>query len=92
MTQCEDSLQAVAHVPPSVQNVYCTLYGHDPMTGQQLRDTTGLPRRTVYAALQRLKEIGVLRERPSLRDTRQTYYSITGPAQTLSSETATAAA
>jgi DNA-binding MarR family transcriptional regulator len=78
MSSCEDSLRAVARVPPSVQSVYCTLYGHDPMTGQQLREQTGLPRRTVYAALQRLKEVGVLRERPSLRDTRQTYYWVAG--------------
>lgn len=81
MTICQDSLESVAHVPPSVQSVYCTMYGHDPMTGQQLRETTGLPRRTVYAALQKLKELDLLRERPSLRDTRQTYYWIAAPTQ-----------
>jgi hypothetical protein len=41
----------------------------------------------VYAALQKLKELGVLKERASLRDTRQTYYWVAGeinatPAQT----------
>ena len=87
MTQCQDSLSRVAHVPASVQSVYCALYGHDPMTGQQLRESTHLPRRTVYAALQKLKELGVLKERASLRDTRQTYYWVAGeinatPAQT----------
>lgn len=75
---CRDSLAAVAKVPPSVQSVYCAMYGHPPMTGQQLREQTHLPRRTVYAALQKLKELGVLSERPSLRDTRQTYYWVPG--------------
>lgn len=46
------------------------------MTGQQLRQSTGLPRRTVYEALRRLKQIGLLGERASLKDTRQTYFWI----------------
>jgi predicted transcriptional regulator len=75
---CQESLQAVAHVAPSVQTVYCTLYGHEPMTGRQLRDATNLPRRTIYAALQRLKELDVVKERASLRDTRQTFYWVAG--------------
>lgn len=75
---CRDALASVAKVPPSVQNVYCALYGQVPMTGQQLREATHLPRRTVYAALQKLKELGMLHERPSLRDTRQTYYWVAG--------------
>lgn len=75
-TLCHDSLQSIARVPGSVQTVYCAMFGHDAMTGQQLRETTQLPRRTVYAALQTLKQLGVLKERPSLRDTRQTYYWI----------------
>lgn len=71
---CRDALASVAKVPPSVQSVYCAMYGHAPMTGAQLRESTHLPRRTIYAALQKLKELGMLNERPSLRDTRQTYY------------------
>jgi predicted transcriptional regulator len=71
---CKESLQSVAQVPPSVQTVYCAMYGQKPMTGRQLRDATHLPRRTIYAALQRLRELGVIQERASLRDTRQTYY------------------
>lgn len=81
MTSCQDSLQAVAHVPPSVQTVYCTLYGQQPMTGRQLRDATHLPRRTIYAALHRLRELGVIQERASLRDTRQTFYWVAGKAE-----------
>jgi len=75
---CKTELEAVAHVPPSVQTVYCALYGHEPMTGRQLRDATNLPRRTIYAALQRLKELRVVQERASLRDTRQTFYWVAG--------------
>jgi hypothetical protein len=77
-TACQDSLEAVAHVPPSVQTVYCAMYGQKPMTGRQLRDATQLPRRTIYAALQRLRELGVIQERASLRDTRQTFYWVAG--------------
>src|SRR5687768_17208192 len=75
---CRQALAAVGHVPPSVQTVYCAMYGHQPMTGRQLRDATHLPRRTIYAALQRLKELDVVKERASLRDTRQTYYWVAG--------------
>ena len=78
MTVCQDSLSAVAKVPPSVQTVYCALYGHEPMTGRQLRDATHLPRRTIYAALQRLKQLDVVKERASLRDTRMTFYWVAG--------------
>lgn len=75
---CRQALESVAHVPPSVQTVYCAMYGHQPMTGRQLRDATHLPRRTIYAALQRLKELDVVKERASLRDTRQTFYWVAG--------------
>jgi hypothetical protein len=51
------------------------------MTGRQLRDATNLPRRTIYAALQRLKELRVVSERASLRDTRQTFYWVSGSEQ-----------
>jgi predicted transcriptional regulator len=83
---CKDTLERVAHVPPSVQTVYCAMYGHQPMTGRQLRDATHLPRRTIYAALQRLKELDVVKERASLRDTRMTYYWVAGVPVTDSSE------
>jgi predicted transcriptional regulator len=71
---CADTIRSLPHVPPSVQTVLCTLVDHDPMTGQEIRESTGLPRRTVYAALKTLKALGILRERASLKDTRQTYF------------------
>ncbi len=61
-------------VPASVQAVLNTLNHHKPMTGKQLREATGLPRRTIYTALRRLREMGLLEEQASLRDTRQTYF------------------
>jgi DNA-binding MarR family transcriptional regulator len=74
MTTCQEVIHGLPHLAPSVQTVLCALYERHPLTGQQIRETTGLPRRTVYAALQRLKEVGVLQERVSLRDTRQSYF------------------
>lgn len=62
------------HLTSSALAILRQLAGHAPMTGKQIREATGLPRRTVYTALQRLRELGVLRERQSLRDTRQTYF------------------
>lgn len=63
-------------VPASVQAIVSQLTGNAPMTGKQIREATGLPRRTVYTALRRLREMGLLEERQSLRDTRQTYFWI----------------
>ncbi|MFO1535602.1 MAG: helix-turn-helix domain-containing protein [Thermoplasmatota archaeon] len=60
-------------VAPSVQTVLGTLRAHEPMTSADIQATTGLPRRTVYAALRTLRGLGVLMERPSLRDMRQSY-------------------
>ena len=60
--------------PASVQVIIHQLAGHPPMTGKQIREATGLPRRTVYTALRRLREMGMLQERSSLKDTRQTYF------------------
>ncbi|HLF16132.1 MAG TPA: helix-turn-helix domain-containing protein [Candidatus Thermoplasmatota archaeon] len=61
-------------VPASVETILRELGGHPPMTGKQIREATGLPRRTVYTALRRLREMGLLKEQASLRDTRQTYF------------------
>lgn len=80
MTDCSDVAKTLPHVPPSVRAVLCTLVEHDPMTGAELRESTGLPRRTIYEALRTLRTLGVLQERVSLRDTRQTYFWVaTGP-------------
>ena len=68
-------------LPPTVKTVADLLAHHAAMTGAQIREETGLPRRTVYSALQRLKALGILRERPSLKDTRQTYFWISEAAQ-----------
>ncbi|MEA3202674.1 MAG: Sugar-specific transcriptional regulator TrmB [Thermoplasmata archaeon] len=77
---CQDTLQNLPPVPVSVQTILCQLYGHTPMTGKQLREATGLPRRTIYTALSKLRDLGLLQERQSLRDTRQTYFWVPAPA------------
>lgn len=71
---CKSELAHLPDVPPSAQEIFCALYGHEPMTGQQIREETGMPRRTIYSALRKLRELGVLNSRLSLRDTRQTYF------------------
>lgn len=70
----DDSEHKLAQVPASAQAILEQLAGHPPMTGKEIREATGLPRRTVYTALRRLREMGLLREQASLRDTRQTYF------------------
>jgi biotin operon repressor len=67
-------LPAPQMLPSSVVAVLDALATKAPMTGKELREFTGLPRRTTYTALRRLREMGVLHEKASLRDTRQTYY------------------
>lgn len=63
-------------LPNSVKVVLGALQGSRPLTGKDLQVMCGLPRRTIYTALVRLREEGILRERRSLRDTRQTYFWI----------------
>jgi len=48
------------------------------MTGADLRVVSGLPRRTIYEALRTLRERGVVKERQSLRDTRQKFFWLVG--------------
>jgi DNA-binding transcriptional regulator GbsR (MarR family) len=71
MDQAMPDLQAA---PASVQAIVHQLVERSPMTGKEIREATGLPRRTVYTALRRLREMGLLQERSSLKDTRQTYF------------------
>lgn len=78
MEPCKSELASMTNAPPSVQAVYCAMYGHEPMTGASLQEETGLARRTVYSALKKLKEIGVLKEQLSLRDSRQTFFWLEG--------------
>src|SRR5688572_26080445 len=68
--------------PASVQAIVHQLAERAPMTGKEIREATGLPRRTVYTALRRLREMGLLQERSSLKDTRQTYFWLSGEAAT----------
>ena len=60
--------------PPSVRLVLGALRESGRLTGAQLRQRSGLPRRTVYQALRLLRERGAVRHRKSLQDTRQSYF------------------
>ena len=85
-TKCEELVEAHPGLPESSQKVLCELTGGDPLTGKDLRDRTGLPRRTLYTALQRLQEAGAIEARTSLRDSRQTYYWLADPKPQLGHE------
>lgn len=69
----KDDAPSVRRDTPSVRAVSAALGGH-PLTAADIRQVSGLPRRTVYAALRVLDDRGVLRQRGSLHDTRQTFY------------------
>ena len=47
-----------------------------PVTNKTIREATGISRRAVYDALQRLVAEGAVKWKPSLQDTRQKYYAI----------------
>lgn len=72
-TNC-DAAQLLPDAPDSVKAVLCTLEDHQPRTNRALQEETGLPRRTLYTALQRLKDEGLVKQRISLADTRQSYF------------------
>ena len=58
----------------SVRSVLALLQTDHALTGKEIRTRSGLPRRTVYSALRVLRRHGLLLQRPSLRDTRQTLF------------------
>ncbi|MHB1262000.1 MAG: helix-turn-helix domain-containing protein [Thermoplasmatota archaeon] len=60
--------------PPSVRAILGALHARQRLTGADLREVSGLPRRTVYQALRILRERGDVQQRKSLHDTRQTYF------------------
>ncbi len=46
-------------------------------TNKDLIVRIGLPRRTIYSSLRRLREFGLVRMRPCLTDTRKSWHSLT---------------
>lgn len=63
-------------LPASAVTLLGILASRGPSTHKQLVDTAPIPPRTVRYALQRLKDAGHVIERPSLRDSRQSYYTL----------------
>lgn len=69
-----DAAHLIPDAPDSVKTVLCALEDHEPATNKTLQEKTGLPRRTLYTALQKLQAQGLVKRQISLRDTRQTYF------------------
>lgn len=65
--------QTLPRDAPSVRAVRLAL-AHGALTAADIRLASGLPRRTVYAALRVLEGRGSLGQRGSLHDSRQTFY------------------
>ena len=61
-------------LPPSAVTVLGLLATRGPLTHKQLTQTAPIPARTVRFALARLRDEGRVLERPSFRDSRQSYY------------------
>lgn len=68
--------EALVGMPRAVHGVYIALR-KGPMTQKELRQVTGHARRTVYGALRRLEDLGLITVHPDLRDTRQSRYVLT---------------
>ncbi|HVM44336.1 MAG TPA: helix-turn-helix domain-containing protein [Candidatus Thermoplasmatota archaeon] len=61
-------------LPPSAVAVLSLLASRGPLTHKALVESAPIPPRTVRYALARLKQEGRVLERPSFRDSRQSYY------------------
>lgn len=61
-------------LPPSAVTVLGILATRGPLTHKALVQNAPIPERTVRFALDRLVKAGRVVERPSLRDSRQSYY------------------
>lgn len=72
--ECDQASQTIPHAPPSAKHVLCTLLEESPLTMKDIQTRSGLARRTVYGAVRTLRDLGLLAERPNLRDTRQTLF------------------
>lgn len=66
-------------LPPSAEVVLQVLAANGPLTHKALVEATPIPARTVRFALQRLVEAGRVHEKPSFRDSRQSYYRVALP-------------
>ena len=61
-------------LPPSAVTVLSLLASRGPLTHKALIEAAPIPARTVRFALSRLITEGRVLERPSFRDSRQSYY------------------
>ena len=74
--------EALEDLPPSAKLVYKVLEYNGPLTQKGIVEESMLSARTVRYALERLDEIGVVKEDVYFADARQNLYEITeGPAE-----------
>lgn len=64
------------NAPPSSKYIYKLLQYEGPMTHKELVDSSMLPARTVRSALNHLVKNGLIVQQTSIRDTRQSIYSV----------------
>ena len=72
----ELDLHYLEGAPPSAKYIFKLLLSEGEMTQKEIIESTGLPNRTVRNALRILKEKGVIRQRPYLKDARQSIYFV----------------
>jgi len=72
----KDQAIDIRHLPPSAKLLYKILESGRHMTQKELIIETSLSSRTVRYALRRLKEEGVIIERHSFIDARQSFYGL----------------
>lgn len=71
---CDNLVRRNDDLPRSAESVLSALCEEGPLTMSDLQARCGLARRTVYGAVRRLRERGLLQAQTSLRDTRQTFF------------------
>lgn len=72
-TRPDDSLD---DLPPSAKFVHYVLDADGPLTQQEITEETRLIGRTVRYALNRLADVGLIVDRPSTKDARQSLYDV----------------
>lgn len=71
----------ILHFTPSQKKILSALADLGRATKKDLVTKVGLPRRTIYQAI-RTMPANLIHEAPSLKDTRQSFFSLTEKART----------
>jgi len=74
----ESDGEEISDLPPSAKLVYKVLEYDGPLTQKGIVEESMLSARTVRYALERLDEVGVIKEDVYFADARQNLYELTG--------------